>query len=233
MNKKVHIIAAHTDDEVLGVGATVSELTKKGYEFFVTILGYPIEGKYNLEKNSRDLEEIKEKRNLVKENVSSVAKILGIKDFKLHDFPNCQYDTLPQLKITQTIEKDMKEFNPSIVITHYEGDSNTDHKAVYRSAVIATRSLPNSPISKVLLAEVPSSTTYAREGMIFKPDTYIPISIDSLENKISAMEAYETEKTIYPHPRSPEALKALAMFRGSEIGVSYAEAFKTLWRKGI
>jgi hypothetical protein len=36
---------------------------------------------------------------------------------------------------------------------------------------------------------------------------------------------YETEKRIYPHPRSEEALKVQAQKRGVEIGFKYAEAF--------
>jgi hypothetical protein len=39
------------------------------------------------------------------------------------------------------------------------------------------------------------------------------------------MEAYKSELRGFPHPRSVEALEALAIKRGSEIGVKYAESF--------
>ena len=39
---------------------------------------------------------------------------------------------------------------------------------------------------------------------------------------------YETEKRIYPHPRSEEALKVLSQKRGIEIGFRSAEAFMIL-----
>ncbi len=232
-NKKIHIIAAHTDDEVLGAGGTASELIKKGYEIYITILGKPIEGKYNLKKTKKEIEEIKKKTKIVEESIKKVKKIIGIKKISVHNLPNCQYDSIKQLQITQLIEKDMREFDASIILTHHPGDSNTDHGMVFKSAVIATRSLPNSKISKVLLFEIPSSTTYNRTDNQFKPDTYIEISEKSLNKKIQAMEAYSTESAKYPHPRSKEALKALAMLRGSEAGIKYAEAFQTLWRKGL
>jgi LmbE family N-acetylglucosaminyl deacetylase len=127
----------------------------------------------------------------------------------------------------------MKEYRPNIVLTHFPYDSNTDHGIVHKSVVIATRSLPNCEISGVLLFEIPSSTTYARLNNTFRPDTYIKLSKDSLDKKIKAMEAYVTERAEYPHPRSRGALKALAMLRGTEIGYNYAEAFQTLWRKGL
>ncbi len=233
MKKRIHIIAAHTDDEVLGAGATAAELNKKGYETYITILGRPIVGKYNLQKTEKEIKEIEKKTKIVNQSVKKVGKILGAKKISVHNLPNCQYDSVKQLQITQLIEKDMREFKPHIVITHHPSDSNTDHGAVFKSAVIATRSLPNCKISKVLLFEIPSSTTYSRTGNQFKPDTYIQISKESLNKKTKAMEAYTTEKAKYPHPRSAEALKALAMLRGSEIGFEYAEAFQTLWRKGL
>jgi hypothetical protein len=39
------------------------------------------------------------------------------------------------------------------------------------------------------------------------------------------MESYEFEKRIYPHPRSPEALKIQAQRWGVAIGCDFAEAF--------
>ena len=37
--KKILIVAAHPDDEVLGCGATVARLVKEGFEVFTLILG--------------------------------------------------------------------------------------------------------------------------------------------------------------------------------------------------
>jgi len=50
MNKKILIIAAHPDDEVLGCFGTVARLIKEGYEAYTLILG---EG-----KTSRDTEKL-------------------------------------------------------------------------------------------------------------------------------------------------------------------------------
>ena len=42
------------------------------------------------------------------------------------------------------------------------------------------------------------------------------------------MACYKSESARYPHPRSGDALKALAHYRGSNIGVKAAEAFQLL-----
>ena len=39
------------------------------------------------------------------------------------------------------------------------------------------------------------------------------------------MAIYESEARAFPHPRSPEALRAQAMRWGSTVGVAAAEAF--------
>lgn len=39
------------------------------------------------------------------------------------------------------------------------------------------------------------------------------------------MACYKIESAKYPHPRSGEALRALARYRGSNIGVEMAESF--------
>ena len=48
---------------------------------------------------------------------------------------------------------------------------------------------------------------------------------DTLDRKIEALKAYESEVKDSPHPRSIEACESLARFRGSNIGMSAAEAF--------
>ena len=43
---------------------------------------------------------------------------------------------------------------------------------------------------------------------------------------------YKSEVRAWPHPRSLKAIKNMAMYRGSQIGKRYAEAFITLRELG-
>jgi hypothetical protein len=47
-----------------------------------------------------------------------------------------------------------------------------------------------------------------------------------LERKVRAMELYESEAREFPHPRSPDALSAIARHWGSVVGVEAAEPFE-------
>ena len=55
---------------------------------------------------------------------------------------------------------------------------------------------------------------------------YTTRDLNLQEAKISAMACYETESRTFPHPRSPEALRAIATRWGSVAGCAAAEAFE-------
>ena len=52
--------------------------------------------------------------------------------------------------------------------------------------------------------------------------------VASRSAKIGAMKCFESQLHEFPGPRSLEALKALALFRGSQAGYGYAEAFQII-----
>ena len=61
----------------------------------------------------------------------------------------------------------------------------------------------------------------------FRPTLFVDIS-DTLDKKIEAMRVYSGEIREFPHPRSPEALEAIARRWGSVAGFLAAEAFELL-----
>jgi len=80
--------------------------------------------------------------------------------------------------------------------------------------------------------EVLSSTDWAfpANGQPFTPDTFFPAA-ETLDRKIAALEAYRGVMRDFPHPRSHEALRGLAAYRGGQSGLVYAEAFRTAFRR--
>jgi hypothetical protein len=59
----------------------------------------------------------------------------------------------------------------------------------------------------------------------FAPNLFQDVN-GTLELKIKAMELYESEARRFPHPRSPEALRAAARHWGSVCGLAAAEPFQ-------
>ena len=90
----------------------------------------------------------------------------------------------------------------------------------------ACRPQPGHPVKRILSFEVPSSTEWQSPtfGNSFIPNWFEDIS-DTLELKIRALEAYETEMREWPHARSIKAVEHLARWRGASIGREAAESF--------
>ncbi len=61
----------------------------------------------------------------------------------------------------------------------------------------------------------------------FIPTSYNDIS-DYLDKKVTAMQLFTTQIAEYPNPRSVEAIRALAMLRGTTVNVNAAEAFSLI-----
>ena len=221
---RVLVIAAHPDDEVLGCGGTIARLAQEGHQVYVSILGEGITSRHS-QRDQADQAEVKRLRNRCWE----VARLLGTKDLFFYDLPDNRFDTVPLLNVVKIIEGLVEKISPRVVYTQHGGDLNVDHRVVYRATLTATRPLPGGPVSAVYAYEVPSSTEWAFQKLspVFKPNVYMDIG-DTLELKIQAMQLYEGETRPYPHPRSPEALRAIARRWGSVVGLQAAEAFESV-----
>lgn len=211
----VLVIAAHPDDEVLGVGGTVSKHVKQGDNIYICIVaeGGTVSYEENLSK-------------VLKESALNSAKILGAKEVIFLDFREQKLDRVPIIDITQSLEKIIAKTNPQVLYTHHYGDLNKDHQIVFEATMVAARPLSKSSIKKILSYEVPSSTGWkgSSKEEAFIPNVYVDIK-ETFDKKLEAMEQYKTEVREYPHPRSLEALEAIARNRGIEAGLELAEAF--------
>jgi len=221
---KVLVIAAHPDDEVLGCGGTIPRLAKEKHEVYISILGEGITSRYEKREEA--------KKSLIEElhaRSREVARYLLAQDIFLSRLPDNRFDTVPLLDIIKIIEDLVDRLQPNIIYTHHGGDLNIDHKIVHRAVLTATRPLRDSPVKEIYAFEVPSSTEWAFQQFeaVFKQNVFVDIT-QTLEIKVQAMQLYESEARPFPHPRSPEAIRAIAHRWGSTIGVEAAEAFQLI-----
>jgi LmbE family N-acetylglucosaminyl deacetylase len=220
----VLVVAAHPDDEVLGCGGTVARHADDGEDVFVAILGEGITSRYN-DRAQADPALITDLRAASERAV----KVLGARDLFLYDLPDNRFDTVPLLDIVKIVEELVDRLQPSVVYTHHAGDLNIDHPTCLRAVLTATRPASN-PVREVNTFEVPSASDWAFNRFAsFRPNVFVDIA-PTLERKIEAMELYESEARLFPHPRSPKALEALARQRGSMVGLEAAEAFELVRR---
>lgn len=215
------IVAAHPDDEVLGCGGTIARLAAEGCSVHVAILGEGMTSRFERREqaDSTALAGLRARSE-------QVAQRLGAASVTCHGLPDNRFDTVALLDVVKLIEHQIAELRPAVVYTQHGGDLNIDHEITFRAALTATRPVANQPVREVLAYEVASSTEWAFQQFqpAFVPNMFVDIT-DTLERKVAAMQAYESETRAFPHPRSPEALRAAALRWGSVAGVRAAEAF--------
>ena len=98
--KKILVIAAHPDDEVLGCGGTMVKHIENGDDVHVLILA---EG-----MTSRDATRNRDGRSDDLTTLADTAKkandIIGVTSLHLHDFPDNRMDSLDLLDVVKVIE---------------------------------------------------------------------------------------------------------------------------------
>jgi LmbE family N-acetylglucosaminyl deacetylase len=217
----VLVIAAHPDDEVLGCGGAIARMAQEGHSVYIAILGEGMTSRYS-KREGADQELLESLHTRSRQ----VAMFLGAKDLFMFNLPDNRFDTVPLLDVVKVIETLIMQVEPHSVYTQHGGDLNIDHAIVYRATLAATRPMSGGPVKQVYAYEVPSSTewSFAQFAPVFQPNVFVDISA-TLDMKIQAMQMYESETRLFPHPRSPEALRAIAQRWGSVAGLQAAEAF--------
>jgi len=219
--KKILVIAAHPDDELLGCGATLLLYRKKGFKIKTVFLG---DGESSRTVKREKLLKLIKRREY---QANKIAKKCNFLTPIFKRYPDNRLDTVPFLNIVKFIENEIKQLKPDIIFTHFENDLNIDHQLVFKAVVTATRPLSKTFVKKIYCFETPSSTEFnfnRKHKKIFNPNLFIDVS-KIINRKISLLKIYKTEIKPWPHPRSLKSIKNLASFRGSQIGVKFAEAF--------
>jgi N-acetylglucosamine malate deacetylase 1 len=219
------IIAAHPDDETLGCGGSIAKWAKDGHEVHLLIMA---EGVTSRDKH-RNRNSSKQELSILAQSVKRAADILGVKSVELLNYPDNRMDSVNLLDVVKSIEKYVAKFQPVVVVTHHSGDLNVDHQITHQAVITACRPQPGQQVKRILSFEVPSATGWQSPsfGNPFVPNWFENIS-ETLELKIKALEAYESEMREWPHARSIEAVQHLAKWRGASVGFSAAESFMIL-----
>ena len=217
-SKNILVIAAHSDDEVLGCGGTIAKHISSGDEVHVMFMTNGV--------SSRNVktDEIKQRQKAANE----AANILGISSIKQFDFPDNKMDSVALLDIVQSVEEMISKLQPVIIYTHHVGDLNIDHQITHKALMTACRPQPGFCVKEIYAFEVLSSTEWQTPDVeSFNPNVFIDIT-EYIDIKKQVLNVYSEEMRKPPHTRSIENAIHLNALRGSSVGVNYAEAFKLI-----
>jgi len=223
-NKKIMIVVAHPDDELLGLGATMNKIISESNVItHLVILGEGITSRSDNRDKSLWEKELEIHRN----NIYAAQKCIGYHSVSIHQIADNRFDSVNLLDIIKIVEKEKEKFQPDVIFTHHGGDLNIDHQRTFEAVITCTRPMENEKVKTIITFETPSGTEWraSTDPKHFIPNLFFEVSEDNLNAKIKGMENYEFEKRKYPHPRSPEALKIQAQRWGISVGKPFAEAF--------
>ena len=213
---RVLILAAHPDDEVLGMGGTIAH--------HALLRGDAVRVVCLTDGSSSQYPGDEQRRRQKDEEAVKAAALLGVSDFVHLELPDMRLDSIPHVELNGIIEAHVRDFLPEVVYTVHP-DVNRDHQAVFESVMVATRPLPGSPVRRLLTFAPLSSTEWTAPGYDwFQANWFQDISA-TIDLKIQAFACYETEQRPYPHPRSERAIRATAEHVGTTIGWPFAEPF--------
>lgn len=208
------VVAAHPDDELLGIGGTVLKHTRRQDHVRSIIMCEGESVRYTKDVGQRAA-------------TDAAAEVLGVEHIYFLNFPDQKLDAYTLTDLITPLEKVSEEFRPDIIYCQSASDANRDHKILFEAANIAFR--PTSKWIKEFYCFYTASSTEWGVPRNFVPDTWIDIS-EVLEYKIKAFEKYHSEVREYPHPRSSDSLRYQSHFWGNQCCMDSAEVLMTIRR---
>lgn len=192
-------LGAHTDDIELGCGALLLDALQKKHNVIYMSFSRCLD----LERNRKIIYD--------QQDISDYLRSLGVKDVIMHDYPNKKLHSVAN-DIRQDMSLIQKQFNPSLIFTHWERDIHQDHEAVSKETlrVFNGKSIIYYDISKSCIN--------------FDPNFFFSMTENTLRNKLKLLGLYRTQKNL-PY-FNLEFLKSKARVYGASINSLYAEAFK-------
>jgi LmbE family N-acetylglucosaminyl deacetylase len=219
------VLAAHPDDEVLGVGGTIARHAASGDAVHVVVAA---EGATARDASRDPLARQSEIESLQSASRAAAGE-LGAASVRFLGFPDNRCDSVDLLDLTKAVESVIAELRPDTVYVHHAGDVNIDHRRLHEAAITACRPEPRHPVLRLLSFETPSSTEWSPPGTLpsFQPSVFVDIS-RYWPKKLAALQSYRQEMRPWPHARSVAAVEHLGRWRGASAGVEMAEAFMSL-----
>lgn len=218
MPRRVLVVAAHPDDETLGVGGTIAKHSGNGDTVKVLVVSGHLPPLYS----RADYE------TTVKE-AARAFEILGIAESQFLEIPTGTIGSQPVGWVNGEITKVIEEFRPELVFCPFP-DRHIDHRLVFESVMVATRPRGAGLGISLLAAYETLSETHWNAPQIepnFVPNMVVDVT-EQVERKISALRCYVSQIPAFPGARSAEAVEALAKFRGTQAGFAFGEGFQII-----
>ena len=218
MRKRVLIVAPHPDDETLGAGGAIAKYARADHDVTVlTVAGHrpPLYTEAVYQQTVRE--------------ARAAHAILGVAESVFLDLPATTLGLMPTHELNGMIGSVFDRVRPQIVLCPYP-DRHVDHRIIFDSVLVASRPVRVGAGIEMLAAYETLSETHWNAPHIepaFTPTWVVDIT-GQIDDKLQALACYESQIPPFPGPRSVEAVRALAVFRGTQAGFAYGEGFHVI-----
>ena len=203
--KKVLVLAPHTDDGELGAGGYISKLVDEGAEVFYMAF-------------STAEESVPEgfPKDILKTEVVAATKVLGVKEENViifnYQVPKLNYarqEILEELIRFKRLHKDI-----DLLLIPSIKDIHQDHSTIAMEGIRAFKT--KSIFSYELIWN----------NLSFDTQAYISLEEKHIDKKVNALKEYKSQG--FRDYLSEEFIRSLAVARGVQFGVKYAETFEVV-----
>ena len=200
-NKKILVLAPHTDDGELGCGATISKLIENNNDVYYVAFSACRQSVL------KDFPE-----DILETEVKAATKILGIKpeNLMLYDFQVRTFNFHRQEILDKLIEL-KKTLDPDVIFIPSVNDLHQDHSTIANEAIRAFKHCT------ILSYEVPWN------NVSFYTGCFVILEESHLNKKIQAIHEYKSQS--HRGYINEDFIRSLATVRGVQVGVRYAETF--------
>jgi N-acetylglucosamine malate deacetylase 1 len=212
------VIAPHPDDSILGAGGTMARFAERNGEVTVLTIAAHMPPLYSADTFHMTIEEAQKAHSLI-----------GVKESIFLNIPALSLTKMEHHELNGAVSDVVRRVKAGIVLAPFF-DRHVDHRAIFDSVMVATRPPATGGENSIIAAyEVLSSTHYNAPNIEpnFIPDWVVDIS-DVIDLKLKALQCCASQIGPVPHPRSCEAIRAAALFRGSQAGMAYGEGFQII-----
>lgn len=203
-DKKILILAPHTDDGELGAGGTIAKLLQQGNSVYYAAF-------------STAEQSVKEgfPKDVLKTEVRNATKVLGIKEENLIIF-NYEVRRLNyhRQEILEDLVKVRSSIEPDVVFMPSSNDIHQDHITIAQEGL---RVFKNRTILGYELIW---------NNLSFNTQCFVKLQEEHVFSKVEALKQYSSQA--HREYMSPEFIFALAKARGVQIGCKYAESFEVV-----
>lgn len=222
MFSRTLIITPHCDDETIGCGGLISELSNDPSNHILVVIVATHSDTYNYiaDRVVSNGERLMETSNAL----HFLSPKRYIKVVQLEGFEDGRLDKADMKSLVTQLDQQIRTFKPTAVLFPYSSH-HQDHQVVYRASVAALRPTVDTNFIRLkAMYEYPYVNSWSSN---LNPNSklYIPLSKDSIEKKEKALLAYKSQLVRDPRDiLDVSSIINLAKVRGTEIGQDYAEA---------